>query len=111
MVWKFCESDPLWHAIDLHRQMAASRYHEDFSTPLSSIKSWIRGCELERDAESKSPFIRLTFDSRGLCAIEKLSEWPSCALLASRFKAFIVKSIDCLSDVLVDFKVSVSQLL
>ncbi|KJZ70167.1 hypothetical protein HIM_10427 [Hirsutella minnesotensis 3608] len=113
MIWEFCAPSPLWvftAVSDLRAEMAASRQHKRSAIPLIKINSWARGCGLKYSNSSGSPIIRLTFDSRGLRRIERLSMRPSKSSSGSDFNAFIVESVERFYGVLVEFEHDLARL-
>ncbi|POR32421.1 Uncharacterized protein TPAR_07376 [Tolypocladium paradoxum] len=112
-IWEFCASSPLqlYTAVsDLRDEMASSKQRKWSSIPLIEIKSWARSCQLECDDTPDNPIIRLTFDSRGLRRIERLSKPQSRSSSGSDFNAFVVEAAERFSGVLVEFQLGLARL-
>lgn len=82
----------------------ASADTEEVTVPLGKVWAWRRGDMVPRLGSVKGvPYIRLTFDARGLREIERVESKPCWSRPPNR--AFVMEEADRLSEVTLAFQV------
>ncbi|KAL7921836.1 hypothetical protein ACQKWADRAFT_294567 [Trichoderma austrokoningii] len=107
---RFCK------VIQLAQYLNSAESGNAVTHPLCEVLSWTRGTAapiLVGQGEAVNPRMRLTIDSRGIKSIERLSDTleGSTALGLSLFShAYIVESVEQLSEVGIEFSLGMSRL-
>jgi hypothetical protein len=111
MIYKYSESAVFWScisALSLARELSKSQQDvmmPSDSMPLCSIVSWTRGESAVVLSEECPPYIRLTFDYRGIRKIERFQERPPYEPAFSNKEAFVLACESEVKDVVAILKV------